>query len=337
MPEPGAVRDDERFSRLKAEISKRSGPAGNSARVDWERVVSLGSNLLGDKGADLLICAWLAAGLARIGGLSGLKAGSALMAQTCALFWDSLSPSERRLGSKLAIIEWWVRESGECLAETVGADAPGGPYSAIIGSLEKLESFLDRAAPGWDPRLWELRLALEELRRRRRLLIVRIFCWIIGAALAILLLFPGIVAEKPDPPLDELYAYGPCGLSGPWGSGVVGDWGGDYDSLGRFVAKIHFKGAVGAVKVASELDGPNPVTYIDIGGDYVLPGSASKPRSGGAVDFMRLGRHKGFTRLSVNYGSGAPPDLVRTEAKCLRDSSGREILALRLAFGPGGR
>jgi hypothetical protein len=47
----------------------------------------------------------------------------------------------------------------------------------------------------------------------------------------------------------------------------------------------------------------------------------------GFVDFVRLGRHRAFTRVSINYAEGKEPNYVLPEVLCKEDS-----VAIRLAF-----
>ncbi|MDR1081390.1 MAG: hypothetical protein LBQ79_10625, partial [Deltaproteobacteria bacterium] len=134
-------------------------------------------------------------------------------------------------------------------------------------------------------------------------------------------------APVPPAPSDPLAGYLPCSGTGR-GQGSFGNLDGHYDDLGRFVLFMTFSGKPGAVSQNESLHLPSRnVVYMDFQGDIPFSQESVRP-SGGPVERVRLGRHRGFTRVSVNFRAREAPDRVRTEILCREGS-----VAVRLAWG----
>ncbi|MDR1656652.1 MAG: type VI secretion system ImpA family N-terminal domain-containing protein [Deltaproteobacteria bacterium] len=343
-PAGETIRDEERFLKLQTEIARRSGPGSSSARVDWAKVVALSGWLLRERGKDLVVAVWLASGLTRTGGLEGLRAGAELLVVMCSRFWATMTPTCQRLGPRLSSLQWWAAESAEYLKEMAqensGALPPPGPYRAIINQLKKLTVFLDRAAPGWEPGLANLIETCEGLRRKRRLKFLKrvlVFFLLVFIMFGALFLDVRPAAEPVFLPADELTGYVQLPRSNASGWGLISDWAGHYDSQGRFIVCLPLTGKAGAVKVRSDMAGRFPVTAVDLTGDYHFRQSTFKPFELGPVSFLRLGRHEGFLRLSVNYAQAVRPGQVSDEVVFFEAPAGEIMVALRLTFRPEGR
>tara|TARA_R110002072_G_scaffold46591_10_gene129239 strand:+ start:282314 stop:283888 length:1575 start_codon:yes stop_codon:yes gene_type:complete len=101
-----SVRYEPEFDQLSTEIEKLS--AVEQTPVNWRIVVSLSSDLLKDKGKDLLVASYLAYGLYDQHGYSGLAAGIDVINGLVDNFWDGLFPELRRLRARIAAPEWFA-------------------------------------------------------------------------------------------------------------------------------------------------------------------------------------------------------------------------------------
>ncbi|MDR2611859.1 MAG: hypothetical protein LBG06_03170, partial [Deltaproteobacteria bacterium] len=133
--------------------------------------------------------------------------------------------------------------------------------------------------------------------------------------------------EAPAPPADPLAGYLPCQGTGA-GRGSFGRLSGSYDDIGRFVLFIDFDGRTGGISGRESLRRPSKnVAYLDFEGDIPFSQEYLRPR-GGALELVRLGRHRGFTRVSLNFSALRSPSEVRVEILCKQGS-----VAIRAAWG----
>ncbi|MDR1084140.1 MAG: hypothetical protein LBP22_04595 [Deltaproteobacteria bacterium] len=124
----------------------------------------------------------------------------------------------------------------------------------------------------------------------------------------------------------ELAGYGPCPAGE--GQGRILDLKGHYDPYNRYVLLMSLDGRAGDSAVKAQDVADRGVTYVDLAGR--LPFEAGfleiSPQNGPGRH-VRLGLHKGFTRISFNYRAGFKPAGTEAEILC-RDGS----LALRYTF-----
>jgi hypothetical protein len=141
---------------------------------------------------------------------------------------------------------------------------------------------------------------------------------------------------EPEPvETDELFDFVPCQQANSEygsGSGSLFNWRAHYDDQGRLVILAAYQGRLGAIQIRQDLSSQKPVTALDISGLFQVE-QLTVPSPGGLVKGLRLGQHRGFTRLSVNYLENRRPQRAVPEALCRPDQTGG-LLATRLTFQP---
>jgi type VI secretion system protein VasJ len=100
------VRDETDFDLLQNEIGKMSNPA--SGPPDWQQVVQLSTNLLTNKGKDILVVCYLAGGLLQTRSISGLADGARILADMMQTWWDQLYPPLARLRARRNALQWLI-------------------------------------------------------------------------------------------------------------------------------------------------------------------------------------------------------------------------------------
>lgn len=163
------VTADERYLDLRAEVARLE----RGDRVNWARVVDLGTELLQESTKDLLVAAYVAWALYERSGVVGLTQGVALVAALLDTYGDALHP--RRPRARAGALEWLLRTRGEpalgslpagsidpqeltglvtvvrllqpVITATLGDAAPG--TEAVVAALDRLRG--DRAAPSAPP------------------------------------------------------------------------------------------------------------------------------------------------------------------------------------------
>jgi hypothetical protein len=134
--------------------------------------------------------------------------------------------------------------------------------------------------------------------------------------------------------LDELADFSPCPGEDPKNSGSASltNWRTHYDAEGRLVILTAYEGSLGTARVWQDLKTSRPVTALDFHGSYRWD-KLRLDVNVAPVRVVHLGRHPGFTRLSVNYYDRNPPRLVIPEILCRPGDTGG-LLAVRLTFQP---
>jgi hypothetical protein len=288
---------------------------------------------------DLRAAAWLA--LAWQGGraFAGLAQGVGLLARLTALSWAELHPPLKRIDLRLAWYAWWAAEAHKAV---LGLDPAAAPRfwdgRRIFKGLAFLESFLDQAAPGFEPTLAPLAAATRERLKARwaraRKRVAGFFAGFLGLlAITLALAFGWLAGQALEEP-DELAGYRPCPAS-PKEAGPppqVGRYFSHYDREGRLVVFLSLNGYLPKARLASDLTGPRPVTALDFPGLAVPQGRRATPGPGPAIA-LSWGRHPGFGRLAVSYRPENPPAGAKVQILCRESPWGQEA-AIRISFRP---
>ncbi|MEO6527588.1 MAG: type VI secretion system protein TssA [Gemmatimonadaceae bacterium] len=159
FPEPtpcgSDITYDTDFIRLKDEFDKLSGVGPDGAQAnngpgrasfDGDLIISLAHGLLRDRSKDLRTASYLAFGLARRDGLSGVAEGIAALRILVDGFWDGLFPPLSRMKGRMNAIEsclGWLTEAVE--RERA---APGG--RDLLERASKDVAHLQSLAAGWE-------------------------------------------------------------------------------------------------------------------------------------------------------------------------------------------
>jgi type VI secretion system protein VasJ len=141
QPAGDDVRYDPVYEELVAEIDKFSSPSASGA-VDWNKVVTLSSDILSQKSKDLLVASYLAIALIQTKKFEGVEIGSRIYRDLIEGHWDALFPTKARMRGRVAAIEWWAEK-----AESVLEQLPRGPFAeerinALNENLQKIDEIL---------------------------------------------------------------------------------------------------------------------------------------------------------------------------------------------------
>ena len=141
QPAGDDARYDPLYEELQAEVDKFSSPSASGA-VDWEKVVTLSSDILSQKSKDLLVASYLAIALIQTKKFEGVEIGSRIYRDLVECHWDALFPTKARMRGRVAAIEWWAEK-----AESVLEQLPKGPFAeerinALRENLEKVDQIL---------------------------------------------------------------------------------------------------------------------------------------------------------------------------------------------------
>ncbi|WP_442855104.1 type VI secretion system protein TssA [Burkholderia sp. ABCPW 14] len=104
-PAGDGVRNDARFDVLHTELAKLASP-GAGGQVDWRAVANLATELLRDRGKDLLVGCYLAGALLQIGGAAGLRCGLEVVGDLIERHWDAMSPPLPRMRARRGALQW---------------------------------------------------------------------------------------------------------------------------------------------------------------------------------------------------------------------------------------
>ncbi|MES2509496.1 MAG: type VI secretion system protein TssA [Pseudomonadota bacterium] len=143
-PAGSDVRDEPAFEKLEAEIAKLTS-AINSPLVDWKVINQLCTELLSDKGKDLLVACYLAAGLLETRSLAGLSDGLKVIADMLETYWDTMYPSVKRMRGRRNALQWLIDRVQQRATETGWTELPpieAGIPDALQGSLAAIDAVL---------------------------------------------------------------------------------------------------------------------------------------------------------------------------------------------------
>ena len=140
-PTGSDVRYEPEFEELQAEIDKLSSVTAEGG-PDWKKVVGLSSQILEQKSKDLLVAAYLAAGLLQTQGLNGLAIGFQVFANLLEGFWDNLFPPKKRMRGRRAAIEWLIDRSETVLGQMENETIEAETAEALVEHLSRIDNFL---------------------------------------------------------------------------------------------------------------------------------------------------------------------------------------------------
>lgn len=136
------IRYEPEFEALQAEIEKLSSTTSTGA-VDWQKVVDLSGEILGQKSKNLIVAGYLCVAMLQTDGLDGLAPGMAIYADLVENFWPDLYPLKKRMRGRKNAIEWLL-EKLQTFVESLPEDASlrDEERAGITESLNRLDTFL---------------------------------------------------------------------------------------------------------------------------------------------------------------------------------------------------
>lgn len=113
------------YEALTDEIKKLSSPTAEGV-TDWERVNSLGVQILRDESKSLVVACYISVSLLYTDGLNGFTVGIHILRDLLDSWWDTMYPPKKRKKGRINILNWWDSKLREQLdgrdTETWSAD-----------------------------------------------------------------------------------------------------------------------------------------------------------------------------------------------------------------------
>lgn len=191
---------DERYLDLRAEVSRLE----RGDRVDWARVLDLGTELLQESTKDLLVAVYVAWALYQRSGFVGLTQGVALVAALLDTYGDALHP--RRPRARAGALEWLLQTRCEpALAAMAVGSVDAQELAGLLTVVRQLQGVVTAGLGDHAPSSAGVLAALERLRGEA----------VSARAPAIApprnVLAPPVIAPPPPPPRLEVVEALPAG------------------------------------------------------------------------------------------------------------------------------
>lgn len=133
------VRYDPDFEILQAEIDKLSTVTADSV-TNWDVVIAKSALILEKKSKNLLVAAYLGAGLSVTHGIPGIAASTVILHDIIDGFWETLFPPKKRMRGRLNAISWWFERIRNSLEQYSGEPID----QEILNKLQAAITNLDR-------------------------------------------------------------------------------------------------------------------------------------------------------------------------------------------------
>jgi type VI secretion system protein VasJ len=145
------VRYEPAFETLQTEIDKLGSPTA-SGQVDWSGIVDTAAKILETQSKDLTVASYLAVGLVRTGGVTGLDQGLQVLKGLVETFWDQLYPAKKRMRGRLGAMTWWLEKTETELKKLeIKKPLPADLVQRILDNLKAMDDILVEKMP--DPPL----------------------------------------------------------------------------------------------------------------------------------------------------------------------------------------
>jgi type VI secretion system protein VasJ len=141
-PPTGAdVRYLPEFEELQQEIDKLSNPAA-SGGADWKKVDRLASELLANKGKDLLVASYFAVAQTHLNQVEGFAVGLRIYRDLLEQFWEDLYPTKKRMRGRIAAMEWWLERSDAAFQSLKVTPLPAERIEELRQDLSRIDELL---------------------------------------------------------------------------------------------------------------------------------------------------------------------------------------------------
>ncbi|MDR1311301.1 MAG: TssA family type VI secretion system protein [Burkholderiaceae bacterium] len=163
VPAGWAVREDQRFDDMQREIDTLTAISITPRRPDWNKVVNLADEILRTKGKDILVAAWMGAGLIQQNGVEGVGMGAEVLADLCEYYWDTMFPPIKRLRARFSAITWWQEQVDAWLSANEQIELQREVHDTLLQRVECLDKALEEKDTEGNLRLWGLLNRLRQL------------------------------------------------------------------------------------------------------------------------------------------------------------------------------
>jgi len=159
-PAGDSARYDGAYERLQSEISKMENLSGTA--IQWNEVIRLAKEILGEKSKDLLVASYLCRALFEEQGYLGLLSGLSCLEAMAEPFWEVLYPESKRMRARTNAIVWLSEKVGVAVTRKAPRPAEEPLVRGCSEKIGTLERFFDEKLGGDSPGLGDLRRALEQ-------------------------------------------------------------------------------------------------------------------------------------------------------------------------------
>lgn len=115
-PEGTSIRFDSLFEELQKEIQKIENPSATGV-VDWDRVVSVGEDILRHQSKDLLVASYVCVGMFQLKGYPGLTVGLRFYELLIQKWWPKLFPEMNSMRGRINALVWLLEKLGIILGK----------------------------------------------------------------------------------------------------------------------------------------------------------------------------------------------------------------------------
>jgi type VI secretion system protein VasJ len=142
QPTGSDIRYEPEFEELQSEIDKLSSPSAASG-IDWKKVNTIASSILAEKSKDILVTSYLAVAQIYIGEMEGLAVGLCVFRDLLEQFWENLFPPKKRIGGRLAAVEWWLEKTESACQHLKPAPMSPETLDQLKENLEQIDKRLE--------------------------------------------------------------------------------------------------------------------------------------------------------------------------------------------------
>ncbi|MBN1290598.1 MAG: type VI secretion system protein TssA [Candidatus Latescibacteria bacterium] len=140
-PSGDDVRYEPEFEALENEIQKLSSPS-SSEGIDWNKVISLSSDILGGRSKNLLVASYLCIALINVKGLQGFADGIHVLRGLLENFWETMYPPKKRMRGRTNAIDWWVEKVDAIIENKEVEKWPSELRTSFADDLHAIDTFL---------------------------------------------------------------------------------------------------------------------------------------------------------------------------------------------------
>lgn len=156
------VRYEDAYQQLKAEVDNFQSA---SADADFGRIVALATEILTGVSKDLTAAVFLALGLQRTDGLSGVAEGAEAVRILCDTYWDDLFPPLRRMAARKNALQLLADRIFDGVKPAKPGPKDGPALEAAVASYNALQTLVTEQMGDDAPLLSKLIRLLEDKRR----------------------------------------------------------------------------------------------------------------------------------------------------------------------------
>ena len=131
------VKYEDSFQQLKAEVDKVQSAV---ADADFERIVALGRQVLGEQSKDLTAAAYLGFGLIQTEGLAGLAEGADVVRILCESYWEDMYPPLKRMVARKNALQLLIDRAHDWLDTQKPKAGDGAALDRALESYKTLQA-----------------------------------------------------------------------------------------------------------------------------------------------------------------------------------------------------